>query len=207
MSVTTEVTTTTDADRSRAGSPAQQERRRRILDATIELASEGGFEAVQMREVADRAEVALGTLYRYFPSKIHLLVAALGREFAITESRTAQRAIPGESAPERVMWILSRMTKNLQRQPQLTEAMVRAFMFADASVTAEIHAVGMQLTAVIARAMSGSPDHGEATSEEAAIIRVISDVWLSALVSWVTGRMSAQEVQDHLDTAVTLILP
>ena len=207
MSVTTEVTTTTDSDRSRAGSPAQQERRRRILDATIELASEGGFEAVQMREVAERAEVALGTLYRYFPSKIHLLVAALGREFAGTESRTAQRVIPGESAPERVMWILSRMTKNLQRQPQLTEAMVRAFMFADASVTDEIHLVGMQLTAVIARAMAGSPDHGEATAEEAAIIRVISDVWLSALVSWVTGRMSAQEVQDHLDTAVTLILP
>ena len=63
------------------GSSAQRERRERILDATIALASQGGFEAVQMRAVAEQAEVALGTLYRYFPSKIHLLVTALAREF------------------------------------------------------------------------------------------------------------------------------
>lgn len=30
-----------------------------------------------MREVAEEAGVALGTLYRYFPSKIHLLVATM----------------------------------------------------------------------------------------------------------------------------------
>ena len=60
-----------------AGSAAQRERRKRILDATLALASKGGYDAVQMRAVAERADVALGTLYRYFPSKIHLLVGAL----------------------------------------------------------------------------------------------------------------------------------
>jgi len=63
------------------GSTAQRERRRRILQATIEIASKGGFDAVQMRAVTQRADVALGTLYRYFPSKIHLLVSALGAQF------------------------------------------------------------------------------------------------------------------------------
>ena len=42
------------------GSTAQRERRRRILDATVALASKGGFEQMQMRTVADRADVALG---------------------------------------------------------------------------------------------------------------------------------------------------
>ena len=55
--------------------PVQRERRRRIIDAAMELAAEGGYDAVQMREVAARAEVALGTLYRYFASKERLLVA------------------------------------------------------------------------------------------------------------------------------------
>lgn len=190
-----------------AGSPAQRDRRRRMLDATIELASEGGFDAVQMREVADRAGVALGTLYRYFPSKIHLLVAALNREFEETESRTAVRAVPGETAHERVMSILGRMTRALQKQPRLTEALVRAFMFADASATDEIHAVGMQLTAMISRAIAGNPDRSEPTDEEAAIIRIISDVWLATLVAWVTGRASAAEVQRRVDVAVALLLP
>ena len=63
------------------GSAAQRERRRRILDAATALAAKGGFEQMQMRAVAERADVALGTLYRYFPSKIHLLVSVLGQQF------------------------------------------------------------------------------------------------------------------------------
>src|SRR4029077_6317655 len=47
------------------GSAAQRERRKRILDATLALASKGGYDAVQMRAVAERADVALGPLYRY----------------------------------------------------------------------------------------------------------------------------------------------
>src|SRR5690242_20783392 len=65
---------------SELGSEAQRERRKRILDATLAIASKGGYEAVQMRAVAERADVAVGTLYRYFPSKVHLLVSALGRD-------------------------------------------------------------------------------------------------------------------------------
>ncbi|MDH2416498.1 TetR family transcriptional regulator [Nocardioides sp. CER19] len=190
-----------------SGSPAQRERRTRMLDATIGLASEGGFDAVQMREVAERADVALGTLYRYFPSKIHLLVAALYRELETTEARTATRATPGDTPHERVMFMLSRMTRGLQKQPQLTEALVRAFMFADATVSDEIHSVGMRLTTMISRAIAGDPEHDEATDEEAAIIRIIADVWLAALVSWVTGRTSAAEVERSVDVAVGLLLP
>lgn len=185
---------------------AQRERRNRMLDAAMRLAADGGYEAVQMREVADKAEVALGTLYRYFPSKVHLLVAALAAQFAEAEAITANRAITGDTAHDRVMKILSKTTVAMQKQPQLTEAMVRAFMFADASVLGEIEHVGNSLTRMIARAIAGSPDHGEATAEEAAIIRVISDVWLSALVSWANGRSAADEVEQSIDVAVRLLL-
>ena len=77
------------------GSAAQRDRRRRILDATVALASKGGFDAVQMRAVAEQADVALGTLYRYFPSKIHLLVSALARQFEETEAALGRRVNPG----------------------------------------------------------------------------------------------------------------
>ena len=188
------------------GSVAQRERRTRILDATIELATEGGFDAVQMREVADRAEVALGTLYRYFPSKIHLLVSALSREFDSVEEISRTRRVPGDTPADRVMFVLERTTRTLQRDPLLTEALTRAFMFADNSVKDEIEEVGMKLTALIGRTMSGELDH-EATDEEAAIIRVIADVWLAALVAWVTGRQQAADVLRSMDVAVRLLLP
>jgi TetR/AcrR family transcriptional regulator, cholesterol catabolism regulator len=177
-----------------------------MLQAAMKLASEGGYEAVQMREVADDAGVALGTLYRYFPSKVHLLVAALASQFEQAEAITARRAIVGDTAHDRVMKILGGTTVSLQKQPQLTEAMVRAFMFADASVLGEIEQVGSRLTRMIARAIAGTPDHGEATEEEAAIIRVIADVWMSALVSWANGRSGAAEVEKSIDVAVRLLL-
>src|ERR1700709_1848598 len=91
------------------GSSAQRERRKRILDATLALASKGGYEAVQMRSVAERADVALGTLYRYFPSKIHLLVSALARELERTQERTERIPMPGDTPFDRLMFILSRM--------------------------------------------------------------------------------------------------
>src|SRR5919204_1618443 len=88
------------------GSAAQQQRRKRILDATIALASKGGYEAVQMRAVAERAEVALGTLYRYFPSKIHLLVTGLAREFERSQEKLDRMAIPGDTPYERMLFVL-----------------------------------------------------------------------------------------------------
>jgi AcrR family transcriptional regulator len=189
------------------GSAAQRDRRRRILDATIALASQGGFDAVQMRAVAERADVALGTLYRYFPSKIHLLVSALARQFEETQAMIDRRPIPGDNAEERVKFVLSRATRGLQREPNLTEALTRAFMFADSSVASEIHTVGLQLTTIINKAIGGADyvENTEPTEEEIAIARVISDVWLAALVSWVTGRATAQEVAEHIDVAIRLL--
>ena len=190
------------------GSAAQRDRRRRILDATVALASKGGFDAVQMRAVAEQADVALGTLYRYFPSKIHLLVSALAREFEETEANLGRRPIPGDRPADRVMHVLTRATRGLQREPHLTEALTRAFMFADSSVAGEIHVVGLRLTAMLNRALQGEQyvEGAEPTEEEIAVARVISDVWLASLVSWVTGRATADEVADHLATAVRLIL-
>jgi AcrR family transcriptional regulator len=190
------------------GSSAQRERRRRILEATIALASKGGFDAVQMRAVAERADVALGTLYRYFPSKIHLLVSALSQQFEESQVAASRREVPGDTPAERVEYVLLAATRALQRDPNLTEALTRAFMSADASVAGEIHVVGRQVTGMITRAMKGVDYvEGEApTEQDIAISRVISDVWLSALVAWVTGRFTDDEAAEHVSTAVRLLL-
>jgi len=184
------------------GSAAQRERRKRILDATLALASKGGYEAVQMRTVAEHADVALGTLYRYFPSKIHLLVSALTLEFERTQEKLDRRPIPGDTPYERMMYVLSRVTRTMQREPMLTEAMTRAFMFADPSAAAEVNAVARQMERMFTRAMHD----GEPSADDAAIARVIGDVWLSNLVAWVTRRASADDVSSHLELAARLLL-
>jgi TetR/AcrR family transcriptional regulator, cholesterol catabolism regulator len=184
------------------GSAAQRDRRKRILDATLALAAKGGYEAVQMRAVAERADVALGTLYRYFPSKIHLLVSALAREFERTQEKLDRSPIPGDTAYERMLYVLGRTTRSMQREPQLIEAMTRAFMFADPSAASEVNTVARIMEEVLTKAMHD----GEPTADERAIARVIGDVWLSNLVAWVTRRASANDVANHLEVAARLLL-
>ncbi|MEO5711066.1 MAG: TetR family transcriptional regulator [Nocardioidaceae bacterium] len=190
------------------GSPAQRERRQRILDAAVALSAKGGFEQMQMRAVAERADVALGTLYRYFPSKIHLLVSVLGQQFEEAYLSLVRKPIPGDTAADRVMFVLGRTTRSLQREPNLTEALTRAFMFADASVAGEIHVVEVHVTRMLMAAMRNSRDATtlQPTEEELAITKVVGDVWLASLVQWVTGRASAHDVGASLDTAVRLLL-
>jgi len=183
-------------------SAAQRERRQRILDATLALASRGGYEAVQMRAVADRAGVALGTLYRYFPSKIHLLVSGLAREFERNQEKLDRISIPGDTPYERMLFVLGRITRAMQREPMLTEAMTRAFMFADPSAAAKVNTVAR----LMERMLTGAMHEGEPTADEIAIARVIGDVWLSSLVAWVTRRASANDVSNQLELAARLLL-
>lgn len=184
------------------GSAAQRDRRKRILDATLALASKGGYDAVQMRTVAERADVALGTLYRYFPSKIHLLVSGLVREFERTRERLDRRPIPGDAPYDRMLYVLGRITRSMQREPMLTEAMTRAFMFADPSAAAEVNAVARLMEQMLTRAMH----EGEPSNDDKAVARVIGDVFLSNLVAWVTRRASADDVSNHLELAARLLL-
>ncbi|OEJ96469.1 TetR family transcriptional regulator [Streptomyces thermolilacinus] len=183
----------------------QEARRRRILHASARLAGRGGFDAVQMREVAEAAEVALGTLYRYFPSKVRLLVATMQDQLDGLHATLRKRPPAGESAAERVAETLMRAFRALQREPQLADAMVRALTFADRSVSAEVDAVSRQTTAIILDAMRLA-EPGP-SPEQLAAVRVIEHTWYSALISWLSGRASIAQVRADIETACRLIEP
>jgi AcrR family transcriptional regulator len=71
-------------------------RRVAIMAAAQALATEGGMAAVQIAPVAERAGIAAGTVYRYFPSKT-ALVSALVEALAEQEIAALKRA--GDAAP------------------------------------------------------------------------------------------------------------
>jgi len=75
-------------------------REQAILDAATAIADENGMAAVQIAAVATRAQIAAGTVYRYFPSKTDLIAdviaAVAARELAAM--RAAAEAAPGPSS-------------------------------------------------------------------------------------------------------------
>jgi AcrR family transcriptional regulator len=62
---------------------AVDETRQRIVEATMSLHDEKGILATSMQDIAARAGVALGTVYRHFPSIDELIPACGGRTFEI----------------------------------------------------------------------------------------------------------------------------
>jgi AcrR family transcriptional regulator len=200
------VTTTAPAPvegSSSSETAAQKARRGRIIAATLALASRGGYEAVQMREVAERSEVALGTLYRYFPSKVHLLVSALASEVDQLSQRLQKRQAPGRTRAERVSFVLERSTRSLQRDPLLTEAMVRAMMAADATVAGEVAAVRGGMNDLIVQAIRGEDGPQEHENELAAILQ---DVWFARQIAWLGGRITSEQIWNDIEKAIELVL-
>jgi len=154
-----------------------------------------------MREVAEAAGVALGTLYRYFPSKIHLLVAIMQDRLQHLHSTLRKRPPAGDDAAQRVAETLLRAFRSLQREPHLTDAMVRALTFADRGASPEVDTVSRLTTAIILEA-TGLEDP---TPQQLAAVRVIEHTWHSALITWLSGRASVAQVRTDIETVCRLI--
>ncbi|HVU61542.1 MAG TPA: TetR family transcriptional regulator [Mycobacteriales bacterium] len=192
----------TQAESAREAPAAQVARRERILDAAVGLASEGGYDAVQMREVAERAEVALGTLYRYFPSKVHLLVSALGRTFQ--QLRDSVPAGANGTPEERTYRVVAHVTRFLAKNRRLSGAMVRALMSAEADAAQEVEAVGDILVGFIAGA---AHDVGATpTDVDALHAHIIGKVWLIDVVTFLSGRMTVSQVLEDLEATIALVM-
>jgi len=78
------------------------ESRRRILESAREVFFRDGFMQANLDEVADRAGVAKGTLYRYFESKAELYVAVLAHNGAIFLDKIRGTVDPALSPPEQI---------------------------------------------------------------------------------------------------------
>ena len=76
------------------------ETRERIVTAARELIAEGGYVAAQVAAVADRAGVAVGTVYRHFPSKSDLF-AEVFREASQHEVDAMSEADPRDQRSRR----------------------------------------------------------------------------------------------------------
>jgi AcrR family transcriptional regulator len=184
---------------------SQAARRRRVLDAALRLAADGGFDAVQMRDVAAAADVALGTVYRYFSSKERLLLEAMVEQQADLRSYVESHPPAGSTAPERVAAVLRRANRSLRAYPDVTAAMVRAIGSAQTENADIVQQVTEIMTAIITTAIH-APKRQRATEREVRVARILMQVWLSSLNGWVCGVDGPDRVDEDLEAAAKLLL-
>ena len=191
-----------------AGDPAlpeltaeQQERRRRVIDAAFELGAEGGYDAVQMRDVAAHANVALATIYRNFNSKDHLLAAAMTEWTVRLQGRVAQSPPKGDTPTDQMINVLHRACRAMERQPKLSAALVRALSSSDVGVRDSGVEVRQSIAAMGDKILVHLDEQTRAD-----ILAVLGHVWYSSLVSWANGRATFDHVTTELERACAVLI-
>lgn len=179
----------------------QMARRERVIEVAMELASTGGYDAVQMRDVAARADVALGTIYRYFTCKDQLLICVMSDWTGQLRDRLTQRPARGDTTSAQVADVLQRACRSLERQPLLAAALVRAMSSSEAGVSEANREVGAHIRAMIAPLL-----HDLDADTREAVIVVLNHVWLATLIGWSNGRIVFSQVAEELASAAWLLL-
>ncbi len=180
-------------------------RKKRLIAAATELAAEGGYDAVQMRDVAARAEVALGTLYRHYASKDQLLLAAMALQASTLRERLVQRPPKGETPAARVSDVLRRASRALERSPLVTRAMLASMSSSEEATIPLKHEIDTTLRAIIADVVD---DDGRCTTHADldGIVRVLGSVWFAELTYWSNGLNPTSSMGDNLASAAKLLL-
>jgi AcrR family transcriptional regulator len=197
-------TTVLEAERPARGvlSPNQAARRQRIVDVAMSLLEERDFERAQVKDVAEGAAVALGTVYHYFSSKEQLFGEVLVQWAGSLRTSITRRSLVGPDRAARLEDALHRSVRAFERRPQLARLVARLEVSDDPFAIDALNRLDA-VTNEVYLAVLDDLDPDVATR----VVRVVDAVLDSSLRAWSAGRLSIEEVYRSLSDAVALLLP
>ncbi|MEU8138778.1 TetR/AcrR family transcriptional regulator [Streptodolium elevatio] len=183
----------------------QLARRERLTRAVVDLVAESGADSFQMKDVADRSGVALGTAYRYFASKDHLLAVAMSEwQRRLTDRVIAdfdRRGVPAVPVVERVLDYTNREIRGFQRHAHFAGLMVRIYTSTDPFASEAMREISRNNSAVMERLLADVPDRPRAIARNA-----VESVLMHALTTWVTDRCTIADVFERVTATVQYVL-
>lgn len=171
--------------------PHQRARRDAIVDAGLRLLRRAEFDAVQMRDVAVEADVAIGTVYRYFRSKEHLFAEVLDRWASSLGSR------PSTDLAD----VLQRSARAFVAFPQMVRVLMALEVSEDPYASAIFAAMNERTQAVYGATLAGLD-----ADRRRVVVKVAGATLDLLLRQWVMGRMPMAEVRRTLDEAVEVLV-
>ena len=182
-------------------SPEQVERRQRMLQAAARLGAEHGLERVSMNAVASQAGVAIGTLYRYFPSKNHLFAAVMHSRVERLGDQAA--ALPREDPVEAVSELLIAASTELLERPLLAMAMLQSNNVVHAEGGAEVAPTTDQIFRNLILRTAGI---AQPTERDRRLAWLLEQTWFGVLMSSLYGRSTPAEAHADIQLSTELLL-
>ena len=184
-------------------------RTERILEVAIELAEQEGYEAVRLRDLAAKADVALGTVYRRFSSKEDILAAVLEREVQRLSDGLGEAGVPGETVGERLNTFFGMATRFLVARPNLARALLRAVASGVPDIAEKVTRYHGNMAGIIVGVVRGEPVRDDAawpTPNERTLAALLQQAWFAVLVGWSGGLQDVDEALADMEVAVRVLL-
>lgn len=131
---------------------SMQDKRLRIFEAANALFTERGYDAVGTQEIAERADVAAGTVFRYASSKAELLLMVYNRELRDAIDVGARAAVAHADPVESVDALVQAVLASSARNPANVVAYQRELLFGPA--TEQYRAAGLALVGELEHAIA-----------------------------------------------------
>jgi TetR/AcrR family transcriptional regulator, cholesterol catabolism regulator len=177
-----------------------EQRRARIVREAIALAL-GGYDAVNIRAVAERSDVAQATIYHYFRSKEHLLVTCLHQWLMDFQNATAPDLVGIVDPYDRLLRFVDRLNAALYAMPLFADTVTRAYLFAYATVGDVVEDTRAKVSEMLAGAMGA----GYVTRHHLEIGELMTDVWAANVLAVVHRRATPDEMRHRLEVTIDLI--
>jgi AcrR family transcriptional regulator len=178
----------------------QRARRQRIIDAGLVLLERNEYERIQIKDVAEEADVALGTLYHYFSSKEHLFAEVLVKWAATLRSSLVRHPPQGLTPREKLTEALHRSVRAFQHQPQLARLIASLELSSDPFATEILERMDQTTSGVYMELLDGVEPRRART-----IVRTVDAVLDSQLRAWSAGRLPITGLYDYLSESIDLI--
>ncbi|MDG1215563.1 MAG: TetR/AcrR family transcriptional regulator [Luminiphilus sp.] len=126
--------------RGKYASPAQAERRKRILKETLRLLKEETPADISMAQIAECSDVSTKTLYNLFKNRNGLLLAAAAQ--TRTEALSSVPVISAPNGVSRIIELTRRTMDTFTRSPAFMDSAMSVVVGISAEEEAEYHRVG-----------------------------------------------------------------
>jgi AcrR family transcriptional regulator len=182
--------------RPRGRTSQGEETRKQLYSTALQLIAERGFEAATLRDVAERAGVSVGLLYKYFSSK-RAIVLALYDELSIEYVQRAESMTQGPWR-SRFLFALRASLEVLKPHRAALYALTPVLVGGDENLFSRVTATSRdRVRAVFIKAVCGASDSSEIENGEA-LGRVLYVAHLGVLLWWLLDQSPQQRATERL---------
>ncbi len=171
--------------------------RRRILDAAFELAAQGGYDALQVRAIAQRAGVSSRTIYENFASLDSLLIIAVAEQPDVLDWRHIRSFPEGPTPAARVNDLINELTATITANRALTVALFRALLSGKPDVAQHVRDYREATRAALTSAITAE----QPTRTDREVAEILESTWFTALAGWATGTAADTDISESMRSA------